>query len=144
MNLEKLEDNLKNITKNLDKENFLYNFLLAFDQPKATINRLKKGDLNQSKTDNEIIWKKKIYYHKIIGTDDVHDKIDELSKLNLIKKQNIRFIIVTDFRIFLSKDLKTDDTLDIEFSKLNENLSFFLPLIGREKIFLDKENPADI
>ena len=50
----------------------------------------------------------------------------------------------TDFKTFLSKDIKTDDTLDIEILKLNESLNFFLPLIGREKIILDKENPADI
>lgn len=144
MNLDKIETNLKNISAKIDKENFIYDFLLAFDLPKSSINRLKKGDYNQSKFDGEVIWAKKIYFKTVSKDEDVHDVIDEISKNSLIEKQKIRFVIVTDFKIFLSKDIKSDDTLDIEISKLNESLNFFLPLIGREKIILDKENPADI
>ena len=36
--------------------NFIYDFLLAYGLPKSSINRLKKGDYNQSKIDGEIIW----------------------------------------------------------------------------------------
>jgi len=144
MNLDKIENELKNITSSLNKETFIYNFLLAYGLPKSSINRLKKGDYNQSKIEGEVIWAKKIYFKPILNDEDVHDVIDEISKSDLIEKQKIRFIIVTDFKTFLSKDIKTDDTVDIEISKLNESLNFFLPLIGREKIVLDKENPADI
>ena len=59
MNLFKTESEIKKITQNLKKDNFIYDLLLAYDQPKATISRLKKGDLNQSKKENEVIWKKK-------------------------------------------------------------------------------------
>ncbi len=144
MNLEKIETNLKNISSKINEENFIYDFLLAYGLPKSSINRLKKGDYNKSKIDGEIIWAKKIYFKSILKDEDVHDVIDEISKSNVIEKQKIRFVIVTDFKTFLSKDIKTDDTLDVEFLKLNESLNFFLPLIGREKIILDKENPADI
>ena len=63
MLLERIENNLKIIEKNINKENFIYAFLEAYEQPKATINRLKKGDYNLSKNNNELIWKKKIFYH---------------------------------------------------------------------------------
>jgi len=59
MNLEKIENNLKKLVSNIDIENFIYDLLLAYGLPKSSINRLKKGDYNQSKIDGEIIWKKK-------------------------------------------------------------------------------------
>lgn len=144
MNLEKIKTDLSKISSKLNKETFIYDFLLAYGLPKSSVNRLKKGDYNQSKIDGEIIWAKKIYFKPVSKDEDVHDIIDEISKTSDIEKQKIRFVIVTDFKTFLSKDIKIGDTLDIELSKLVESLNFFLPLIGREKIILDKENPADI
>ena len=144
MNIDIIEDNLKKIILKLDKNNFIYDFLLTFGLPKSSINRLKKGDYNQSKNSNEIIWSKKIYFRNVLENEDVHDIIDEILKSSKIEKYKIRFVIVTDYKTFLSRDVKTGDTLDIELSKLDESLNFFLPLIGREKIILDKENPADI
>ena len=144
MNLEKIENDIKKLLSNLDKENFIYDFLLAYGLPKSSINRLKKGDYNKSKNDGEIIWAKKIYFKTVLENEDVHDVIDEISKTKEIEKNKIRFIIVTDFKTFLSKDIKTSDTLDIELSKLFESLNFFLPLMGRENITIDKENVADI
>jgi len=144
MSLEIIEKNLRKITENLDTSNFIYDFLLAYEQPKSTVKRLKTGGNNLSKKENELIWKKKIYYHKITNGEDVHDVIDELSNDKEIKKQKIRFLIVTDFKSFLSKDFKTNDSLDISIYNLNENSEFFLPLIGREKVNIEHENPADI
>lgn len=144
MNIDIIEDNLKKIILKLDNNNFIYDFLLAFGLPKSSINRLKKGDYNQSKNSSEIIWSKKIYFRNVLENEDVHDIIDEILKSSKIEKYKIRFVIVTDYKTFLSRDIKTGDSLDIELSKLDENLNFFLPLIGREKIILDKENPADI
>jgi len=78
MNTEHIENELKKITENFSKELFIFDFLLAYNQPKATINRLKKGDYNLSKNNNELIWKKKIFYHKASNEEDVHDVIDEI------------------------------------------------------------------
>ena len=144
MLLERIENNLKIIEKNINKENFIYAFLEAYEQPKATINRLKKGDYNLSKNDNELIWNKKVYYHETSKEKDVHYVIDEISKSEEVKKNKIRFIIVTDFKLFLSIDTKTGETLDIQISKLSKNSNFFLPLTGLEKAENILENLADI
>ena len=125
MNIDIIEDNLKKIILKLDKNKFIYDFLLAFGLPKSSINRLKKGDYNQSKNSNEIIWSKKIYFRNVLENEDVHDVIDEILKSSKIEKYKIRFVIVTDYKTFLSRDVKTGDTLDIELSKLDENLNFF-------------------
>jgi hypothetical protein len=144
MNLEKIESNLKKLVSNIDKENFIYDFLLAYGLPKSSINRLKKGDYNKSKNDGEIIWTKKIYFKIVSENEDVHDVIDEISKTNEIEKNKIRLIIVTDFINLLSLDLKTRDTLDIDIIEIDKNGHFFLPLIGQEKFLPEKESEADI
>jgi len=144
MNIEHIEHELKKITENFSKELFIFDFLIAYNQPKATINRLKKGDYNLSKNNNELIWKKKIFYHKASNEEDVHDVIDEISKSEEIKKNDIRFIIVTDFKTFLSIDVKTGETLDIQISELAKNSNFFLPLAGMEKAENILENLVDI
>ena len=65
MNLDIIESRIKKLSNKIDKENFIYDFLLAFDLPKTSINRLKKGDYNKSKISNEIIWSKKIYFRHV-------------------------------------------------------------------------------
>ena len=64
--------------------------------------------------------------------------------LNLLKKNEIRFLIVTDFKIFLAVDVKLDETLDCPLIDLSKNSDFFLPLTGTEKFENFNENPADI
>jgi len=144
MNLENIEKNLKALSKNFDKKTFIYDFLTAYELPKSSIDRLKKGDYNKSKSSGELIWNKKIYFKSLVDNNDVHYAIDELSNHDLIKKHNIRFIIVTDFKTFLAKDLKNKDTLDIDFEKIHFNSNFFLPLLGIEKAENISENLADV
>ena len=144
MLLEKIEDKIKKIEKNINKKNFIYDFLEAYEQPKSTIKRLKLGDYNLSKKTNELIWKKKIYFYQTQKNEDVHDIIDKISKSEFIEKNKIRFIIVTDFKDFLSLDTKTKSTLDIEIIKLSNNVEYFLPLAGFEKAENVQENQADI
>ncbi len=65
MLIEKIENNLNKIVANLKKDTFIYDLLIAYQQPKAAISRLKKGDYNLSNINNEIIWKKKLLFHRV-------------------------------------------------------------------------------
>jgi hypothetical protein len=108
MLIEKIENNLKELLKNIKKENFIFSFLEAYDLPKATISRLQKGDYNLSKNSNELIWKKKIAFIPIDkDKQDSHVTIDELFKSELPIKYDLRFLIVTNFEEFLAIDLKS-------------------------------------
>jgi len=144
MLLERIEKNLKNIQENINKDNFIYDFLEAYEQPKSSIKRLKDGDYNLSKKTNEVIWKKKIYFYNAGPNEDVHDIIDNISKDENIKKNQVRFLIVTDFKDFLSIDTKNKTTLDLNISEISKNADFFLPLAGLEKSQEHQETQADI
>ncbi len=143
MQIEEIEKKLSKLTEDINEEEFIYDLLLAYEQPKAAITRLKKGDYNQSNKDNEVLWKKKLYFHRV-KDGDPHFIIDELTKDSLAQKQSPRFIIVTNFQLFLAKDTKTKGTLDIDINKLSKHTDFFLPWTGQEKSQIENENPADI
>ena len=92
MNIAQIEINLQKLIATFNKENFIYELLLAYGLPKASITRLKKGNLNLSKVEGEISWKKKLFFreeHK----EDLHLTISEIAKE---LKRNERFVIVTD------------------------------------------------
>lgn len=140
MNINQIEKNLSKLIKNLNEETFIYDLLLAYNLPKATITRLQKGSANLSKVDGEVSLKKKLFFKEVYN-EDLHLSITNLSK---DIKHNQRFVIVTDYKTLLAKDTKMNVTLDIHLKDLPKNYDFFLPWAGMEKAQLQNENPADI
>ena len=140
MNITQIEKNLSKLIKNLNEETFIYDLLLAYNLPKNTVTRLKKGLANLSKVDGEVSLKKKLFFKEVYN-EDLH-----LSITNIAKdiKHNQRFVIVTDYKTLLAKDTKMNVTLDIHIKDLPKNYDFFLPWAGMEKAQLQNENPADI
>ena len=161
MNIDQIEENIKKLfEKGICEGTFIFDFLLAYGQPKAAISRLKKGNSNLSKNPGEILWRKKIFF-KVERQDDLHILIDKLKNDSKIKKQKPRFIILTDFKTLLSIDtnvgntlsdlkslddlqsLSNLDTFDISIKNLPHRFDFFLPLAGIEKTHVQRENLAD-
>jgi hypothetical protein len=140
MNIAQIEQNLQNLIKNFTKETFIFELLLAYGLPKASITRLQKGNLNLSKVPGEISWKKKLLFKPVLN-EDLHASITLCKEQ---AKQEQRFIIVTDFKTLLAVDTKTTDTLDIPFLDLPTHFDFFLPWAGMEKATHQNENPADV
>jgi hypothetical protein len=138
------QDLIKLIKENSFEKEFIFKFLTIYGTPKTAIARLKNGDYNLSKNiDNEVIWKRKVHFIRT-ENEDPHLVIDSLQKSEFTKKNDIRFLIVTDFKIFLAVDVKLDETLDCPLIDLPKNSDFFLPLTGTEKFENFNENPADI
>ncbi|PWQ93340.1 class I SAM-dependent DNA methyltransferase [Leucothrix pacifica] len=143
MDLNKLEQKISSIVETANHDEFIYELLLAYDLPRSSITRLKKGDYNQSKNANELIWKKNLFF-KVEEKQDLHLVIDEANNNNEILKHHPRFLIVTDFERLLAVDTKTSDSLDIALTELSENYAFFLPWAGMEKTQIQNLNLADI
>lgn len=143
MDIEKLEVTLQSLAANPGAETFIYDLLIAYNLPKASITRLKKGDYNLSQNEGEVLWKRKLFFKKESG-GDLHLLIDKLKKDSVISRQQPRFIIVTDFITLLALDTQTGDTLDIKMGKLASHYDFFLPWAGREKTQQISETLADI
>jgi hypothetical protein len=140
MNIAQIEINLQKLIATFDQRTFIYELLLAYGLPKASITRLQKGNMNMSKIEGEISWKKKLFFKEETQTD-LHVSISELAK-NLTHKE--RFVIVTDYKTVLAIDTKTNDKLDCELIDLPKHYDFFLPWAGMEKAQHANENPADV
>lgn len=141
MNIDQIESKVQSIDKT--SSDFIYELLRAYGLPKASISRLRSGNLNLSKVENIIIWKKRLFYQVELDAD-LHFTIDELVGNPNTHRHNPRFIIVTDNDTILSVDTKTGDSLDVELERLDRHYDFFLPWAGMEKSHLQNENPADI
>jgi type I restriction-modification system DNA methylase subunit len=140
MNIAQIEINLQKLIKSFSNETFIYDLLLAYGLPKASITRLKKGNLNLSKVQGEVSWKKKLFFKEEFKKDlhlTISNLLDEL-------KHGQHFIIVTDYKTLLSIDTETDDKLDIVLTDLPKHYDFFLPWAGMKKAQRQNENPADI
>ena len=139
MNIAQIESNVKDVLSSFSKETFVYDFLTAYGLPKSSITRLRKGNLNLSKVDGEISWKKRLFFKEV--TDN---PLAAFAQLNGELKHKQRFVIVTDYETLLAKDTKTGDPLDISFRDLVKHCHFFLPWAGMEKKQQPLENEADI
>jgi len=140
MNIAQIEINLQKLIATINKETFIFDLLLAYGLPKASITRLQKGNLNMSKTEGEISWKKKLFFREEQNAD-LHITISEIVE-NI--KHNERFVIVTDYETLLAIDTKTEDKLDCAITDLPKHYDFFLPWAGMEKAQHQDENPADV
>jgi type I restriction-modification system DNA methylase subunit len=140
MNSAEIEKKLQTLITNFNKETFIYDLLLVYNLPKATITRLQKGTANLSKKEGEVSLKKKLFF-KEEYKEDLHLTITKIAKE--IKHQQ-RFVIVTDNKTFLAIDTKTGGSLDIPLKDIPKNYDFFLPWAGMEKAQHQEENPADV
>ena len=141
MNSSQIEKNVIELVKNIDKDNFIYDLLMAYGISKTSITRLKKGDFNLAKNKNEILYKKKVWFievetNKLLSTIDALTNVDEIT-------HNPRFVIVTDYKTLLAKDIRIGLTLDIPIKELHKKYDFFLPWAGQEKYQSKNENHAD-
>lgn len=143
MNITQIEHNIKKLLESFNQETFIYDLLLVYGLPKASISRLQKGGLNLSKNENEILWKKKLFF-KVVTTNELYSTTDSYKNQPDLIKHDPRFIIITDYQQLLAIDTKTFETLDTKITELDKCFDFFLPWAGMEKASYQGENPADV
>lgn len=143
MNITQIEQNIKNLLDNYTQESFIYELLLAYGLPKASITRLQKGSLNLSKDSTEILWKKKLFF-KVVANGELYGTTETYKNQPDLIKHDPRFIIITDYQQILAIDTKTCETLDTKISELDKRFDFFLLWAGMENATYQSENPADV
>jgi hypothetical protein len=115
---------------------------MAYGISKTSITRLRKGDYNLSKIKGEILYKKKVFF-KEESNDKLLSSIDTFSKEERILKHYPRFVILTDYKTLVAKDIKLGKNLDIPIQELPKYFDFFLPLAGSEVYNTKNDNKAD-
>jgi len=142
MNIAQISDNLEKIVESFNKDSFIFDLLLAYGTPKATISRLQQGD-SAMFSEETVIIKKKLFFKSVVD-EDLQAALNNLKGNEKVTKQAPRFIVVTDYETLLAYDTKTDDSLDIPILEIPQHNDFFLPWAGMEKSKLQTENIADV
>ena len=142
MNAFQIEKNVTALVENFNKEEFIFDLLKAYGISKTSITRLKKGDFNLSKVEGEVLYKSKMLF-KEVASGSLLNTIDELTKDVDSLKHNPRFVIVTDYKTLLAKDIRTGLALDTPILEIHKHFGFFLPWAGQEKYAQKNENFAD-
>lgn len=148
MNIAQIEQNIDKLISdftsgNVKRTDFIYELLLSYGHRKQSVTRLRSGERNLSEKDNEVIWRRHLYF-RTVDSNVLHAEIDQIRSEKVIERYKLRFIIVTNFNQLLAIDTKTTDSLDIELSELPKHFDFFLPWAGMEKAVYQGENPADV
>jgi len=141
MTSAEIHEKVQKLVNNFNKETFIYDLLRAYGISKTSITRLKKGDFNLAKNDDEVLYKKKLFF-KEVDSDNLMALVDDYSKDESIK-HNPRFIIVTNYNEIAAKDTRTNKNLHTSIKDLPKNHTFFLPWAGQEVYTASNENEAD-
>lgn len=138
-------NNLEDVCRSVDKDDFIYALLNSYGLPKSTITLLRKGDssLNVGVGD-DVGLKKKVYFRALKSNEDLEVALEKLKTDPVTIKHDIRFLIVTDFENLLAYDTKAQDRLEVAINELPKQYAFFLPLAGYEKAIMFSEHPADV
>ncbi|WP_010177159.1 DNA methyltransferase [Aquimarina agarilytica] len=142
MNSKEIKNNVQAIIDNFSKEEFIYDFLMAYGTTKTVTTMLRKGDYNMSKIEGELLSKNKVFF-KVEESSKLLSTIDSISKQDRILKYKPKFAILTDYKQLIAKDLRLGTTKDIQIRDLANHHSFFLPLAGSEVYNSSNDNQAD-
>lgn len=132
-----VQENLAALSKKVKPESYIYDFLLCFGTAKASITRLKKKFENTA----EITSNGQLLFKEASG--NLEQILNDSLSLKSLKKNKIRFVVVTDYKTIFAHDIKSDDTIEIAIDELHYEFEFFLPLAGMERASLATESVAD-
>jgi type I restriction-modification system DNA methylase subunit len=143
LNHGKLMQDLERLSSQTDADQFIFDFLRAYQTPNSTLTRLMQGgDRNVGERLGDVGVRQKLFFRPV--TEDPYAAAEALLHENVISRHKIRFVIVTDFKDLVAYDLGVDDRMECAFRDLSLNYSFFLPLAGYEKAVEYSDSPADV
>lgn len=143
LNHGKLMEDLERLSSQPDTDQFIFDFLRAYQTPSATLTRLMQGgDRNVGEQPGDVGVRQKLYFRPV--TDDPYSAAEALLQEDVISRQKIRFVIVTDFKDLVAYDLGVGDRMECALRDVPLQYSFFLPLAGYEKAVEYSDSPADV
>ena len=145
MNPTEIEFALRDlVSKPYDSETFPYDLIAIFNASKVTVGRLKSGTTNKATQPGDVLWQKQFFFRPAQPGSDVGAAGDALAADPLTSRHKPRFILVTNGHQVHIRDLKFEETANVEFGSLDEQSDFLLPLAGYERRAIVEEHPADI
>lgn len=149
VSLQDVQKNLSAIA-NRPQYNFnvIYDILLAYGKPQATISKLKSGSINRALDGNGVALKNYLYWQVFPRGVNLVMELDNLKKKNAESKCNARYLVATDLEDLAAIDLNDngasgEGTLSIKLRDIDRNGAFFYGLTGNKVVESGSESLAD-
>lgn len=144
MNPVEIADAITDLTQQpFDAAEFPFQFLEAFGNKKTAIDRLRKGNTNQSDIPGAVLQRSHIHI-VTCPTGAVGEMLTALRNSPKTTSQKARFILATDGDRFEAEDVTTGETVVCDYSDFANHFGFFLPLAGITTIAQIRESSFDI
>lgn len=144
MNPVEIEEAVSQLaTEPFDPAEFAFQFLTAFGNKNTTIDRLRKGNTNQSDLPGGVLQRNNIH----IATCDpgaVEATLSALLESPKTASNKAKFVVATDGDSFQAEDLTGGGTVACNFADFHEHFGFFLPLAGITTVEQIRESSFDI
>jgi hypothetical protein len=119
MNIGQINNHLENLILNFDKESFIYDLLLAYGTPKATIARAQLAGISLFEDfSDDVVIRKKVFF-RVVDSVSLASMFKELRTNDKVRRQEPRFIIVTDFDTLF-------EVMNTDYKNRNPELSTYL------------------
>jgi len=125
-----------------DREEFPFQFLAAFGNKATTINRLRKGNTNQS--DLGGVLQRSNIHIATTAPGEVAQTLTALRDSPKTASNKAKFILATDGEEFQAEDLTSGETVACNFVDFPDHFGFFLPLAGISTVEQIRESSFDI
>lgn len=142
MNAVEVESALADLAESpYDQAQFPFQFLEAFGNKKASIDRLRKS--SGSDVEGGVLLKGDVHV-AICEPLTTITKLTELRESPATKKLKAKFLVATDGIRIDAEDLVSGEVISCDFKELPDRFGFFLPLAGITTMREIKESPIDV
>ena len=126
-----------------DRAEFPFQFLTAFGNKKTTIDRLRKGNTNQSDLHGGVLQRSNIHIATCLP-GAVGDTLTSLRDSPKTATNKVKFLLATDGEEFQAEDLTSGETIACAYPDFPDHFGFFLPLAGITTVEQIRESSFDI
>lgn len=143
MNAVEIEEAVSNlVVEPFDAGEFPFQFITAFGAKKATVDRLRKGDTNQS--DIGGVLQRNNIHIAVAPAGEVGTALAALRASPKTDTAKAKFIVATDGETVEAEDLVGGDVIACAYADLPRHFATFLPLAGISTVKEIKNNPIDV
>lgn len=143
MNAVEIEEAVSQlVAEPFDAAEFPYQFIAAFGAKKTTVDRLRKGDSNQSDVGG-VLQRNNIHI-AVAPAGGVQDALAALRASPRTASNKAKFNLATDGITVEAEDRVGGDVIACGYAQLPNHFATFLPLAGISTVKEIKNNPVDI
>lgn len=143
MNAVEIEEAVSDLAAQpFDADEFPFQFIMAFGAKKTTVDRLRRGDSNQSDVGG-VLQRNNIHL-AVAAPGEVGATLAALRASPKTASAKAKFILATDGDTVEAEDLVSGDVIAGPYADLARHFATFLPLAGISTVKEIKNNPIDV